>query len=30
LLVERVEQLRGDRANRSGRHGVYVMGEDLP
>lgn len=27
LLVERVEQLRGDRASKSGRHGVYVMGE---
>ncbi|MFY1668097.1 SCO family protein [Pseudomonas sp. Pseu.R1] len=30
LLVERVEQLRGDRASKSGRHGVYVMGEVQP
>jgi protein SCO1/2 len=30
LLVERVEQLRGDRAAKSSRRGVYVLGEPQP
>jgi protein SCO1/2 len=30
LLVERVEQLRGDRAAKSSRRGVYVLGEVQP
>lgn len=30
LLVERVEQLRGDRASKAGRRGTYVMGEVQP